>query len=121
VLRLSPDGKRFAGGAAHRRDRSGAPLRLSSPGSARIGEPASFHGASKVVGDMDRFVSGDSRQDCNRCVRKEALQVFSHNPLRVTLRKVTILSAFPEGKNDSRLWSIHEKRMPAWAFEIQTS
>ena len=70
---------------------------------------------------MDRFIFPRiAGQDSNGCARKEALQVFSHNSLRV-IEESHDFARFPNRQTNPRLRNIREKGMPAWAFEIQTT
>jgi len=83
-------------------------------------KPASFHGSGKVEGNMDRFVfAGIAGQDSNECTGEVAFQVFLDNSLRV-IEKSDDLIGFLYRQADARVRDIHEKGMPAWAFEIQT-
>ena len=70
---------------------------------------------------MDRFVfPGIAGQDSNGCAGEEALQVFSHDSLRV-IEESDDFVRFPKRQTNPRLRNIHKKGMPAWAFEIQTT
>ena len=70
---------------------------------------------------MDGFVfAGIAGQDGNRGTVEEVLHVFSDNSLRV-IQECDNSIRLVDRQSDTRLQDIHEKGMPAWDFEIQTT
>jgi hypothetical protein len=83
-------------------------------------EPAFFHGAGKVECDVDEIllvrIAG---QDSCGCAGEEVLQILSHDSLRI-IEECDHFIYFCGRYLGVWLWNVHEKGIPARAFEIQT-
>ncbi len=84
-------------------------------------EPAFFHGMGEVKGNMNLiFFLRIAGPDSNGRAGKESLQIFSHGTLGI-IEKGDHSIYFCGREPDARLRSIHEKGMPARAFEIKAT